>query len=107
MSNKIVNKLINELKKLNDNEAYVIGVDVSDGYTTEIGYFAKNGRGKYAIRLRYGITTLLKIRSQEEFENIKKIVELLEEKKELLEALNKLNNSSSNKVNKNKNVLKL
>jgi len=107
MVDKKVNKLIDELKKLGENESYIINLNINNGYSVEVGYFAKNGKGKYAIRLKYGITTILKIRNTDEFENIKKLIKFLEEKKEILEALDKLNSSGSSKTNKNKNILRL
>jgi len=91
MSEK-VEKLVEVLKGFGENEFKEIGnVELENGYVPEVGYAYKNGRGSYQLRIRYGITTILKIRNSEEFKQIKEFIKFLEKNKHVLEALDKLN----------------
>jgi len=98
MSGK-VGKVVELFRKLGENEfKEIANIDLDNGFTAEVGYAYKNGRGSYQIRLRYGITTLLKVRNSEEFEQIKKVIEFISKKKEILEALDQLNERPSRRV---------
>ena len=89
---KKVEKLVSQLESLEENKfKEVSNISLDDGYSVEVGYAFKNNRGSYQLRVRYGITTLLKIRNSTEFKQLKKLVEFLEKNKHVLYALDKLN----------------
>jgi len=88
-----VEKLVERLKGLGENESLPMRATESldEGFTAEIGYYGKNNRGSYQIKLKYGITGLLKIRNKTDFENIKTLVEFLEKNPEYIKAIEQLN----------------
>ena len=87
-----VEKLKELLRSLGENEfREVANIDVDGDYTVEIGYAFKNGRGSYQIRLRRGITNVLKIRNSIEFENMKALIDFLDKHRYILEVLDELN----------------
>jgi len=90
---KKVEEIVEKLSKLGENESYELSVVdmLEKPYTAEIGYYGKEGRCSYQIKIRYGINQLLKIRNFTDFEQIKTVIEFLDKNKHYLEALDKLN----------------
>ncbi len=88
-----VEEIVEKLKKLGENESITMKAtrELEEPYVAEMGFFAKGGRGTYQIRLRYGITNLLKIRSRDDFEQIKRLVKFLEDNQQYVEAIEHLN----------------
>lgn len=91
----LVKEVKEKLKRLGENEEIVLRCEyeLETNYTARVGYFAKNGRGSYAIRVRYGINTLLKIRNSDDFNAIKEVIRYIEENSYILKALDELNAS--------------
>jgi len=90
------NSIVEKLKKLGENESLTMRIseeleEIDVYFHAEMGFFAKNGKGSYAIRVMYGRTPLLKIRNKAEFEAIKTIIDYLAKNPEYVEALEKLN----------------
>jgi len=101
-SKKEVEEIVKVLGELGENESIVMKVteeleDIDAWFKAEIGYFAKNGQGSYAIRLMYGRTPLLKIRNTMELEAIAKLVEHLKKNQKYIKALDQLNKNKKSK----------
>ena len=90
---KKVEEIIKKLEVLGENESYELSVtdELEPPYLVEMGYYGKEGRCSYQIKMRYGINQLLKIRSTNDFEAIKTVIEFLSKNKHYLEALDRLN----------------
>jgi len=89
----VVEEIVEKIRNLGENEAkpMKVSTELPSEFRAEIGYFARNERGSYQIRVRYGITTLMKIRNKDDFEAIKKVIEYLEKNQHYIEAIEKLN----------------
>jgi len=96
----VVDEIVSRLRNLGENEELTLKAteNLENGYTATIGYYAKNNRGSYGIRLKYGINTLVKIRSKEELNNIKKLVEFLEQNPQYIQAIEELNQGKPKKT---------
>jgi len=97
-----VNGIVERLEKSKENESLIMKASeqLEDGYTAEIGYYkSKNGKnGSYQIKLKYGLTGLLKIRNKTEFEQIKKLIDFLSKNPEYVDAVERLNGGKPRKT---------
>lgn len=94
---KKVGEIVERLKKLGENEDIPMRVtdELNDPYIAKMGYFAKNGRGSFQIRIVYGINTIMKIRNREDFETIKTVINFLERNPQYIDALEELNGTTT------------
>ena len=101
---KKIEEVLSVLKELGENENVEMEFtdNLEKNYFAEIGYFVKEGRGSYAIRMRYGRTTILKIRNMEEFEQIKALINYLDKNRHYVEAVEQLNGNRTTKRSSSK-----
>ena len=71
--------------------------ELESPYLAEMGYYGKEGRCSYQIKVRYGINQILKIRNSNDFEAIKTVIEFLDKNRHYLEALDRLNGNKTTK----------
>lgn len=101
-SKKEVEELVRMLSELGENESVLMRItdeleEIDTWFRAEMGYFAKNNQGSYAIRLMYGRTPLLKIRNSIELEAIAKLIEHLKKNPKYIRALDQLNRNKKSK----------
>lgn len=98
---EMVRKVMEQLEKLDENDYYELQHKIV-GHEIHVGYWAKNGKGSYAIKFRkansHPASAIVKIRSKAELEALEQFVNFMKERMFILEAVERLNGSSTTKT---------
>jgi len=96
-----VRKVMEQLEQLSENDYYELAVPIA-GHEVYVGFWAKNGKGSYAIKFRrsgtHPASAIVKIRSKAELEALEQFVNFMKERMFILEAVERLNGSSTTKT---------